>query len=373
MAGIYIHTPFCTQMCYYCDFFSSASLTQKKIILSAIIHELELRRDYLGDSSIDTIYIGGGTPSVYSAEDLQSMINKIGTLWNISNIKEITMEANPDDLTPDYLLKLKDSSINRLSIGIQSFDDDLLKFMNRRHNGIEAVNVVKSAQRVGFDNITIDLMYGIHGMSNDMWINTIKQALDLGVQHISAYHLTIEPKTVFGIREKRGELTPVDESVGAEQYDILHNMLEAAGFDHYEVSNFAKRDFRAKHNSSYWSGSKYLGVGPSAHSFNGDSREWNISSLDGYLKGYADGSSLEQEILSDIDIQNEYVMTRFRTKEGISLKDFTNKFGLEELGRIETVANIEINNGRLIEENGFYKIPTSKFLISDSVICNFFK
>ncbi len=372
MAGIYIHTPFCTQMCYYCDFFSSASITQKREILSAIIDELEIRQDYLEDRSIDTIYIGGGTPSVFCVDELQSIINKVQSLWDTTSVKEITMEANPDDLTQEYLLKLKDSSINRLSIGIQSFEDKLLKFMNRRHNAIEAINVVKNAQRIGFDNITIDLMYGIHGLSNQMWIDTIKQALDLGVQHISAYHLTIEPKTVFGIREKRGELTPVDESVGAEQYDILHNMLESAGFEHYEVSNFAKSGFRAKHNSSYWRGDKYLGVGPSAHSFNGESRDWNISSLNGYLKGYKDGSSLEQEVLTDRDIQNEYIMTRFRTKEGISLKDFETKFGHDNFNIIKIVADKEIANGRLIENNGFYKIPPVKFLVSDAVICNFF-
>ena len=228
MAGIYIHTPFCSQKCHYCDFFSSASLTQKQEILSAILSELELRQNYLDCSPIETIYIGGGTPSIYSANDLQSIIDKIDCLWDLSSIKEITVETNPDDLTKDYLLQLKDTSINRLSIGVQSFDDNLLKFMNRRHNASGAIEAVKYAQSVGFNNITIDLMYGIHGLSDKIWKDTIQQSLDLGVQHISAYHLTVEPRTVFGIKEKRGELTPVKDSVGTSQYDILHNMFETS-------------------------------------------------------------------------------------------------------------------------------------------------
>lgn len=373
MAGIYIHTPFCTQRCHYCDFFSSVSISKKEQVLSAIIEELEVRRDYLGDSTLNTIYIGGGTPSLYSVDELQSVIDKIGSLWEISSVGEITVETNPDDLTQEYLLRLRDSSINRLSIGIQSFEDDLLKFMNRRHDSRGAIDAVKFAQSIGFDNITIDLMYGIPGLSNEMWIRTIKTALDLGVQHISAYHLTIEPKTVFGIREKRGELTVVDESVGCEQYDILHTMLEGSGFEHYEVSNFAKEGFRAQHNSSYWRGDRYLGVGPAAHSFNNNSREWNLSSIEGYLKGYADGTALDSEVLTNRDIQNEYIMTRFRTKEGVSLEDFEVKFGSKSLNTIELVAKREIKCGRLIKEDGFYRIPSEKFLISDSVIESFFE
>ncbi|MBR6831442.1 MAG: radical SAM family heme chaperone HemW, partial [Tidjanibacter sp.] len=293
MAGLYIHIPFCKRLCGYCDFFKTMSLRHCDDMVVALKREMEHRRDFFDGDPLTTIYIGGGTPTVYDPQVLQGLIDRAVELWGDAELGEITVEANPDDLTPDYLARLRQTRINRLSIGIQSFIDRDLQFMNRRHSAEQAIECVKEAQRAGFDNITIDLIYGVPGMSNEEWRRNIVTALDLEVQHISAYHLGIEPGTLFG---KRG-VVPVDEQTSEEQYLMLHRMMEEAGYEHYEISNFARSGRRAQHNSSYWHGVRYLGVGPSAHSYDGARRWWVESSIGGYIKNVGSDVIYESELL----------------------------------------------------------------------------
>lgn len=372
MAGIYIHIPFCRSKCSYCDFFSVGSIERMQGVLTAIIAELERERDFIGVGAIDTIYFGGGTPSVYSPDQIQSVIDVIEQLWDCSSVTEITMEANPDDLTHEYLAQLKRTKINRLSIGIQSFDDADLRLMNRRHTAQAAIDVVANAQREGFDNITIDLIYGVPGMSNDTWKRNIEQALSLGIQHISAYHLSIEEKSRFGRMAARGEIAAVDENVSQQQYMLLHNILVDNGFEHYEISNFAREGFRARHNSAYWSGEPYLGVGPSAHSFNGNVRRWSKPSIVDYLESGNDAADYETEQLTPVDAYNEFVMTSLRRAEGVNTDELECKFGARKLQYFMDMAVPSLTQGTLVKESGRIVIPYQYFLIADSIICELF-
>ena len=273
-------------------------------------------------------------------------------------------EANPDDLTPEYLAALRRAGVDRLSIGIQSFDDACLRLMNRRHDAAQAVQSVRSAQREGYENITVDLIFGVPGFGGDSLRRTLDTALGLNVQHISAYHLTIEPGTAFGRRAARGEFAPVDESVSEEEYALVHETLTGAGFEHYEVSNYARPGFRARHNASYWHGEKYLGIGPAAHSFDGGERHWNVDSVEGYLAGAA----AEAETLTDRDRFNEYVMTRLRTAEGIGLAEAEALFGPERTARMRHDAEPWIRAGTLVVSGGQMAVPAARMLVSDAVI-----
>ena len=368
MAGIYIHIPFCKQLCYYCDFHSTTSLGRKGDMIDAIKREIEERREYLSHYATDTLYIGGGTPSLLTVEELSSIIDKVKEVWQVDSFKEFTIEVNPEDLNEDYLIGLKSLGINRLSIGIQSFIDRDLIFMNRRHNAQKAEDVVRIAQGVGFDNITIDLIYGIPGMTLDEWEYNLRKALSLGVQHLSAYHLTIEDKTVFGMKQKRGEFKQVEEFISVQEYELLEKLTSESGFEHYEVSNFALKGYRALHNSNYWNGIEYIGLGPSAHSFDGVSRSWNVSNNMLYIETMP----LEKEDLTLEDRYNEYVMTMLRTKEGLSLAYIKEVFGELFFDYIIRECDCIVKSGRLLHTDERLYIETKNFFVSDDIICSLF-
>lgn len=332
--------------------------------MRAIVEEAEERGASISSLDIETLYIGGGTPTILSVEELGRIVASLGKRVDIAALREFTVEANPEDLTPEYLSGLKRLGVNRLSIGIQSFVDEHLKFMNRRHNAARAIECVRQAQEAGFGNITIDLIYGIPGMSTEQWEHNLKTALSLGVQHLSAYHLTIEPKTVLGVRQKRGLFRQVGEDVSVEQYEMLEAMTSAAGFEHYEVSNFAKKGYRAVHNSNYWKGKPYVGLGPSAHSFDGAKRRWNIANNTKYVAE----KSFEEETLTETDKYNENVMTLLRTAEGVVVEDLKNPYRehfLRESRRYVDSALMSENEGRVF-------IETKNFLVSDAIIENLF-
>lgn len=364
MAGLYFHIPFCKRICAYCDFYKSARLEQMDGVTAAMHRELDERQDYLRGEAVTTRYFGGGTPSLYAPAALKGLLDHAALLFDCSGTTETTLEANPDDLTENYLDGLREAGIDRLSIGIQSFDDGCLKLMNRRHTAAQAIGAVRAAQRAGFGNITADLIFGIPGFGGDSLKRSLDGMLSLGVQHISAYHLTIEPDTAFGRRAARGEFAPVDEAVSEAEYALVHETLTGAGFEHYEVSNFALPGFRARHNASYWHGAKYLGIGPAAHSFDGRERHWNVSSVEDYLAGAA----AETETLTDRDRFNEYVMTRLRTAEGIGLAETEALFGPERTARMQRGAAPWIRAGALVVSGGRMAVPAARMLVSDAVI-----
>lgn len=369
MAGIYFHIPFCKRICAYCDFYKSVSLTQLDPTLEAMHRELDARRAYLGRETIRTRYFGGGTPSLCTPKQIGALINHAAELYDCSVVEETTLEANPDDLTPSYLDAIRRTGIDRLSIGIQSFDDSCLKLMNRRHTATQAIEAVRMAQQTGFDNITIDLIFGVPGYGGDSLRHSLDQTLKLDIQHISAYHLTVEPNTAFGRRAARGDFAPVDEAVSEQEFLAVHHTLTEAGFDHYEVSNYALPGFRAQHNASYWHGAQYLGIGPAAHSYDGRERHWNPSSVADYLAG----TVAECETLTEQDCFNEYLLTRLRTAEGIDLGEIERRFGPARLTRLKQAAQPLQQAGTLLGTTGSMAIPAVHFLVSDAVIETLFE
>ncbi len=327
MAGIYIHIPFCKQACYYCDFHFSTSLRKKEELINALITELKLRKHELENQTIETIYFGGGTPSLLTIGELQILINSVYENFNVALKPEITLEANPDDLTIQRIEELTNTPINRLSIGIQSFFDEDLKLMNRAHNAQEAKQCLEESTRL-FDNITIDLIYGIPGLTNERWIENIETALSFNIPHISSYALTVEPRTALDAFIKKGTIQNVDDDLALEQFHILIEKLLASGFEHYEISNFGKLGFLSQHNTSYWQGKSYLGIGPSAHSFNGEQRSWNVRNNSIYINSLShDVLPIEIETLTINDKYNERVMTGLRTVWGVSLGKIEQDFG----------------------------------------------
>lgn len=314
MAGLYIHIPFCKKRCIYCDFFSTTLLERQEEYVQALIKEIEQRK-HEANEPIRTIYLGGGTPSTLQAEDITRIISAIGT----QTAEEITMELNPGDATPEYLRAIRAAGINRLSIGIQSFKDNLLSLIGRRHNAQQAIDAVRMAQEAGFDNLSIDLIYALPTQTMDQWIEDIETALTLNVQHISSYGLMFEEGTVMTRRLEAGEIEAVDEDIENEMYDTLCKRLQQAGFVHYEVSNFALPGYEAKHNSSYWDHTPYIGVGAGAHSYLPPVRSWNPSDLDDYIRGIQNGTLVrESETLTDKDLYNERIMLGLRTRQGIN-------------------------------------------------------
>lgn len=363
-----MHIPFCARKCGYCDFYSVTDLAATPRVVAALCGEMERERDFLPTSTLDTIYIGGGTPSLLAPAQLRALLDKAGEVWDCSGAVEVTVEVNPDDLSAGFLADLRETPVNRLSIGIQSFIDRDLAFMNRRHDAAQAVAAVERALAAGFTNISIDLIYGIPGMSAEEWRYNIERAVSLGVKHISAYCLTVEDDTPFGRLRDEGKLGIVPDETIEQQYLMLHDVLSAAGFEHYEVSNFALPGFRSRHNSSYWSGEPYLGVGPSAHSFDGRSRRWCAPDLGGYLSG----PGYETETLTPCDLYNEYIMTALRRTEGIDARMLAEKFGDKKLEMfIGQVARL-IEADTVVTDGRHYRIPPHKFLLSDAVIRQLF-
>ena len=371
MAGVYIHIPFCGQLCSYCDFHFSVSKRGRERVVEAMLREMELRRDYLAGERAETLYFGGGTPSLLPVDTLELLARRAAETFGVTAPSEFTVEANPEDLTPEYLHGLRRIGADRLSIGVQSFVERDLKMMNRRHDARRAVEAVREAQRAGFGNISVDLIYGVPGLTDAEWRSNLRRVFSLGVQHFSAYHLTVEPQTPLGVAMRKGKFRPVEEAVSEAHYAILEEEAAGAGFEHYEVSNFARPGFRALHNSNYWSGKRYIGIGPSAHSFDGASRCWNIAGNNRYadlLLNGAEGWSEREELTAD-DRFNERVMTGLRRAEGIRFADFGEPYR-SYLER-ESVALAE--KGLLTRDAVGVRIETRNFLLSDHIIAALFK
>lgn len=347
MAGIYIHIPFCKQACYYCDFHFSTSLKRKDEMLTAIRRELFLRKDELNKEQIETIYFGGGTPSLLTIDELKMLIDTIFENYEVVEDAEITLEANPDDLSSEKIKALSKLPINRLSIGIQSFFEDDLKFMNRVHTAEESKKCLAEATKY-FDNITIDLIYGVPNMSNEKWLANLNLAFDFNIPHISSYALTVEEKTVLYKLIEKGKVPPVDENLALEHFNILVEETEKRGYIQYEISNFGKLPYFSKHNTSYWLGYNYLGIGPSSHSFNGLERSWNVSNNTKYINALlADKLPSEMEQLSEKNKFNEYIMTGLRTIWGVSFQKIEREFGAMYLEKLKKSAERHIKAGLL--------------------------
>jgi oxygen-independent coproporphyrinogen-3 oxidase len=372
MSGIYIHIPFCKQACFYCDFHFSTSLKKKDDMIAALVKEIEIRKEELQNTVIETIYFGGGTPSVLSVNEIQQLIDAVYQNHTVLEYPEITLEANPDDLSEAKIIELSKSPINRLSIGIQSFFEKDLKLMNRAHNSEEAKESLSLATQY-FDNISVDLIYGIPDCTNEEWKENIKTALSFGVPHISSYALTVEPKTALADFIKKGIIKNVDDEKAQEQFNILIQELTNANFVHYETSNFGKENFFSRNNSSYWLGKSYLGIGPSAHSFDGKQRSWNLRNNTKYIKSIQQNQlPIERETLSKTDRYNEYIMTGLRTIWGISLQKISNDFGEKHVMYLESQAKKHIEQELLYIENQVIKTTQKGKFLSDGIASDLF-
>ncbi len=328
---LYLHIPFCRQACHYCDFHFSTSLTRKPALVAALAREIALRAAYLGTPAapLPSIYFGGGTPSLLTADELRRLFDVIGQHFSLAPDAEITLEANPDDLTPAWLAALRQTPVNRLSVGIQSFHEPHLRLMNRAHSAAEARACVRYAQDAGFTNLSVDLIYGIPAADHGIWEHDLATALRLDAPHLSAYALTVEPRTALGHWTAKGRFVPAADEFTAHQFELLTDTLGAAGYDHYEISNFARPGWQARHNSAYWSGAAYLGIGPSAHSFDGHlTRQANVSSNPAYLAAL-DRHEIPATVehLTLLDRANEYLMTALRTSRGVDLHRLRTEFG----------------------------------------------
>lgn len=376
MASVYFHVPFCKQACHYCNFHFSTSLKNKNLLLKAMLRELELRKaEFSKTERVNSIYFGGGTPSLLSAIEIKMMIDAVKTNFDLASEVEITLEMNPDDDRQNYLKELKEVGINRLSIGVQSFFDDELKLMNRAHSADEAFLLLKKVKEL-FDNFSLDLIYGMPLSNLEKWKKNIELALRFEPNHISSYALTIEPKTVLSHQVKKQQVEVLDDDEILAQFNFLMDRLENEGYEHYELSSFGKPNFQSVNNSAYWSGKSYLGIGPSAHSFDGNTRSWNISNNAKYINGILTNRPfIEREILNEIDRYNEYLMTGLRTKNGISLSYIEDKFGLRYKELLEKEAQNHITSQMLYWDGDVLKVSRkAKFLVdglaSDLFILN---
>ena len=372
LAGIYIHIPFCKQACFYCDFHFSTSLKKKDELITGLIKEIEIRKEELNNSIIETIYFGGGTPSLLSTNEIEILVDAVYKNHSVVAFPEITLEANPDDLSKEKIIELSGSPVNRLSIGVQSFFEQDLKLMNRAHNSKEAKESLSLAIR-HFDNISVDLIYGIPDCTNEQWRENIQTALSFGVPHISSYALTVEPKTALASFIKKGIIKNVDDEKSQEQFLILIDELEKAGFVHYETSSFGKEGFFSKNNSSYWLGKSYLGIGPSAHSFDGKQRSWNVRNNNIYIKVIQQNQlPIERETLSNRDRYNEYIMTGLRTIWGVSLEKINRDFGHKYVTYLEDQSKKYIEQELLYIENGILITTKKGKFLSDGIASDLF-
>ena len=373
MAGLYIHIPFCKSRCSYCDFHSGVQLALLDRYVKALCAELETRFPYLGDDPLETIYFGGGTPSLLQQQQLALIFETIQKRWDIANCTEITLEANPDDLSEEKLNDLKLLPINRLSVGIQSFNDAELTLLRRRHTAQQAIDAVQRARQY-FPNISIDLMYGLPGQTILTWQHTISQALALNIQHISAYHLTYEEGTLLERKRKEGRIMPVTEEESVAMYQLLRNMLSEKGIEQYEISNFALPGYHSRHNSSYWEGISYLGIGPAAHSFDGASRQWNVANTLHYITSLEEGSlCFEKEVLSPTDKYNEMIMISLRTTKGIPLCRVEKEFGVEAKDALIKQSLRYITSGVMVLENNCLRLSPEGLFLSDGIIAELMK
>jgi oxygen-independent coproporphyrinogen-3 oxidase len=372
MAGIYIHIPFCKKLCFYCDFYHLISSDENSAFVHALLKEASLRQDYLGTEPVSTIYFGGGTPSLFSIKELGTIINQINKLFRVEENCEITIELNPDDVNPDYLAGLKKLNINRISLGIQSWRDSDLKMLNRRHDSAQAAMALKETFKRGFENVTIDLIYGIPGMGIREWASNLDMSFSFDIKHMSAYHLTFETGTVFGKMLEKGLITEIDEEESTSLFNILIEKAESAGFIHYEISNFGKSGYFSIHNSNYWKQVIYLGLGPSAHSFNGYSRQWNVRDLKGYIKSVNDGKSFfESEELDTKARFNEYIMTSLRTMWGIDLEYVERTFEKEGYDYVVNLSGKFRDYGLMKQDKKTLVLTNQGKMISDNIISEF--
>lgn len=369
MAGIYIHIPFCKKLCSYCDFYHIISQSDNRQYIDALNREAFLRRDYLGNQAVSTIYIGGGTPSVLEPSEIKNILNNISRNFRIGEKPEVTIELNPDDVNDDFLDGLKKTIVNRISIGIQSWREQDLKFMNRRHTASAAAIALDKIFDAGYDNVTIDLIYGIPGMLTSHWASNLDISFSYNIKHLSAYHLTIEPGTMLGKMKEKGALSEIDEDESASQFQLLIEKAGAAGFIHYEISNFGLPGFLSVHNSNYWKQVSYLGLGPSAHSFNGYSRQWNVRDVKKYIKA-VDSGCLDFDI-EELDKKtrfNEYIMTSLRTMWGISLDYVEEAFDKEGYDYIKNLSGKFIDYGLMKQEKNTLLLTNQGKMISDNII-----
>lgn len=371
MAGIYIHIPFCRQKCYYCDFYKTVNTTLTERFLTALQTEIIQRKNYFGNEIVETIYFGGGTPSILNKTELSGIIEFLQQHFNIAENVEITFEANPDDLSVEYLKDIFSTGIRRLSIGIQSFQNEYLQKMNRRHDAKQAIEAVENAAKTGFNDISVDLIYGLPGLTINQWKVDLEQVFSLPAQHLSAYHLTYHKGTPFYTWLKKGTLKALKEKESIKQFEILVQKAKENGFEQYEISNFAKEGRYSKHNSSYWKGIKYLGLGPSAHSFNGVSRSWNISHIETYIKTLELGMPyFEEEILSENNKYNEYILTRIRTIWGVSIVELEEFFGTEKSNYFRFNIEKYISTDLVKLNNGIYNLTEKGMFVSDEIMTN---
>ncbi len=378
MAGVYVHIPFCASRCLYCDFFSTTALGRRSEYVNSLLMEMEHRQgEYEGydKGEVETIYIGGGTPSQLRPGELGRIFDAVYAHFRVSESAEVTVECNPEDVDKSFLDGLKKLPVNRVSMGIQTFDDEQLRFLCRRHNSEKAVEAVHTLQDEGYENISVDLMFGFPGERITDWEQDLKTAVLLGVPHLSAYSLMYEEGTRLTQLRDSGKITPIDDEQSLSMYTLLIEYTEESGYEHYELSNFSKPGYESRHNTCYWTGVPYIGLGAGAHSYDGRRiRRWNVSSLDKYIKGVSTGSSYyETERLSDTDIYNEYIMTRLRTRNGIDLKEFDCQYGEnEEKTLFEETMKRHLTLGNLAVESGRLHLTCKGLFISDSVMSDFF-
>jgi len=372
MAGIYLHIPFCRQACHYCNFHFSTSLKLKNEFTDALLKEIKLQSTYLPSEPVNTIYFGGGTPSLLSIDELTGILQMLRQTFTIAADAEVTLEANPDDIAEEKLKDWKQVGINRLSIGVQSFFEEDLRWMNRAHTAQQAIDNLKLARQY-FDNITIDLIYGTPTLPDDKWQHNVQQAIALGITHLSCYALTVEPGTALAHMINKHKTLDVNTEDQARQFLLLMDWMQAAGYEHYEISNFALPGMRSRHNSSYWQGASYLGLGPSAHSFNGESRQWNIANNALYIKSLKeDKVPFEVEHLTGVQRLNEYIMTSLRTMEGLNLDYVTNHFGEKAAGKLQQEAQQFIETGKMQLNNGYLQLTKEGKLFADGIAAELF-
>ena len=372
MAGLYIHIPFCRKACNYCNFHFSTSLNQINEMVSSIAKEMEMRAKEI-DEEINTIYFGGGTPSLLHIGLLETLVNAAREHYNINDQAEITLEANPDDIDLEKAEAWKTLGINRFSIGIQSFADENLKWMNRAHNAKQSITAVDIIKQTGFQNYSIDLIYGTPGQSMEGWIKDLRTAFELGVPHLSCYALTVEEKTALNSLIKKGELPEINQDEQAERFEALMQLSADAGYHHYEISNFALPGYESKHNSAYWEGAVYLGFGPSAHSFDGVKRKWNISNNNAYIKSLTNHLlPQKEETLSKKDVLNEYIMTALRQSKGIEKKILLKKGGQTYLTEISSLINPYVKTQKVVEDETGWRLTNHGKFFADGIAATLF-
>lgn len=373
MAGIYIHIPFCRHKCNYCNFYSLATSRFREEVVGAIINEVQQRKNYLEGQNLETIYFGGGTPSIIETLEIRKILTAIFKHFKVEPEAEITLEANPDDLTPDKLTALKNAGINRLSIGIQSFRQQDLDFLSRSHSSAQVTQCINDAKKAGFNNLSIDLIYGIPTLDDEGWRQNLAKAFAFGIPHISAYSLTIEAKTLLEQMIRKGKMKPVDENLSLSQYHILSRMMQENGYEHYEISNFCRPGAYSRHNTAYWHGKFYLGLGPSAHSFNGGARCWNVANLSEYIATVSAGEvKSEKEVLTPVTQLNEYIMTSLRTMWGCDLVEVKRKFGMEKAENLLLNALTFIKSNQMIYQEGKLVLTTEGKLFADGIAARLF-